>query len=223
MQQVSFAAAALGIGIAFAAPAQADIIMIDASKIQGQNILFNKDDQTAALVNGFTNSNPALSVDITSGGAIVFANGGQARVEGNLDTSTENKNDRVNLTQFELDLTSGGTFNELELRLFQGQGSTATTASFTLIDNAGDEFTFNNQALVGDARFGFRGIKGQTIRSVAFTVNGNGIADVRQIRLDPATPTEAIPEPATWAMMIGGFGMLGAAARRRPRMAVSPT
>ncbi len=25
----------------------------------------------------------------------------------------------------------------------------------------------------------------------------------------------AVPEPATWAMMIGGFGMLGAAARRR--------
>jgi hypothetical protein len=27
--------------------------------------------------------------------------------------------------------------------------------------------------------------------------------------------TPAIPEPATWAMMIGGFGMLGAATRRR--------
>jgi hypothetical protein len=27
----------------------------------------------------------------------------------------------------------------------------------------------------------------------------------------------AIPEPATWAMMLGGFGLLGAAARRRSR------
>jgi hypothetical protein len=25
----------------------------------------------------------------------------------------------------------------------------------------------------------------------------------------------AVPEPATWAMMIGGFGMVGAAMRRR--------
>jgi hypothetical protein len=24
-----------------------------------------------------------------------------------------------------------------------------------------------------------------------------------------------VPEPATWAMMIGGFGLIGAAARRR--------
>ncbi len=31
----------------------------------------------------------------------------------------------------------------------------------------------------------------------------------------------AIPEPATWAMMIGGFGMAGAAMRRRARVAVT--
>jgi hypothetical protein len=30
----------------------------------------------------------------------------------------------------------------------------------------------------------------------------------------------AVPEPATWAMMIGGFGLLGAAARRRGRTSV---
>ncbi|MES2288157.1 MAG: PEPxxWA-CTERM sorting domain-containing protein [Pseudomonadota bacterium] len=31
----------------------------------------------------------------------------------------------------------------------------------------------------------------------------------------------AVPEPATWAMMIGGFGAIGVAARRRRRMTVS--
>jgi hypothetical protein len=30
-------------------------------------------------------------------------------------------------------------------------------------------------------------------------------------------PGSAVPEPATWAMMLGGFGLLGAAARRRTR------
>ncbi|HEU4967319.1 PEPxxWA-CTERM sorting domain-containing protein [Sphingomonas sp.] len=30
-------------------------------------------------------------------------------------------------------------------------------------------------------------------------------------------PAAAIPEPATWAMMLGGFGLLGATARRRSR------
>jgi len=31
----------------------------------------------------------------------------------------------------------------------------------------------------------------------------------------------AVPEPATWAMMLGGFGVLGAAARRRQRTAIT--
>jgi len=30
-----------------------------------------------------------------------------------------------------------------------------------------------------------------------------------------ATVTGAVPEPATWAMMIAGFGLVGGAMRRR--------
>jgi hypothetical protein len=31
-------------------------------------------------------------------------------------------------------------------------------------------------------------------------------------------PTAAVPEPATWAMMVGGFGLIGSAMRRRQRV-----
>ena len=34
-------------------------------------------------------------------------------------------------------------------------------------------------------------------------------------------PTAAVPEPATWAMMIGGFGLIGAASRRAKRVRVA--
>lgn len=37
----------------------------------------------------------------------------------------------------------------------------------------------------------------------------------------PPTPTAAIPEPATWAMMFAGFGLIGASMRRRKTMIVT--
>lgn len=43
---------------------------------------------------------------------------------------------------------------------------------------------------------------------------GNGELCDWTLQLTP-TPTSAVPEPATWAMMIAGFGMVGAQLRRR--------
>jgi hypothetical protein len=56
-------------------------------------------------------------------------------------------------------------------------------------------------------------------RRVLFT---NDIANIAALRLSSTnyafeidSVAVAVPEPATWAMMLGGFGLLGAAARRR--------
>ena len=35
------------------------------------------------------------------------------------------------------------------------------------------------------------------------------------LRLDYLVPTAVVPEPATWALMVGGFGLMGGALRRR--------
>jgi hypothetical protein len=59
------------------------------------------------------------------------------------------------------------------------------------------------------------------------TINSDDIGVAREYRTVALTyfsgqvGGEVVPEPATWAMMIGGFGMLGAAARRRGRTAVA--
>jgi len=47
-----------------------------------------------------------------------------------------------------------------------------------------------------------------------YNAEGAGLAEVR-------FNGEAVPEPATWAMMIGGFGLVGGALRRRRTTAVS--
>jgi hypothetical protein len=56
--------------------------------------------------------------------------------------------------------------------------------------------------------------------STAGLVNGGGNEpDVSHlIWVDPPLPVTAVPEPATWALAITGFGLAGAALRRRRRM-----
>jgi hypothetical protein len=199
-----------------AAPSSATVVLVDASSIQGANVLFNSGVQTGTEVFGNTNNGIAtlrFTGGTVGGGTILRANGGQARVEGALDASTQNPNDTLLVSSLQFGLINQATFNNLEFNLF---GGTATSATFNITDNEGQLFTFANRALGnGENFFGFQGINGETIRNVSITFNGGGVGDIRQIRLDALAGAGPIPEPATWAMMVGGFGLLGAAARRR--------
>lgn len=63
------------------------------------------------------------------------------------------------------------------------------------------------------------GGNGSSSTGTGFTTSNSGIGTVTYTYDGAATP--AVPEPATWAMMIAGFGFIGAAMRRRkPRTAV---
>ncbi len=67
------------------------------------------------------------------------------------------------------------------------------------------------------------------VKALGFTVNvgpdnsGGGAAIKSSFLLhDVPAPVRAVPEPATWAMMIGGFGMIGGAMRRRKVHVTTP-
>lgn len=61
------------------------------------------------------------------------------------------------------------------------------------------------------------GDAGERFTSIGFvsSVSDAGVLDLRQLRLDGIQAISAVPEPATWTLMILGIGAVGATLRRR--------
>jgi PEP-CTERM motif len=83
-------------------------------------------------------------------------------------------------------------------------------AFVTFGDNSTQTFALSR---IANSFFGLT--SDRLIKSIAFGPNGNGISTSGSTAIDNLTIGNAVPEPATWAMMIVGFGLIGAAARRR--------
>jgi hypothetical protein len=110
-------------------------------------------------------------------------------------------------------LTQGGTFRQAEFNLFNAQGSTSSVL-ISVNGGAAQSFALGN----GENFFNVFATGSDVITSIAFDTNGVGVNDLRQVRLGDFGTTSAVPEPATWAMMFLGFGGLGYAMRRKPKV-----
>jgi hypothetical protein len=67
---------------------------------------------------------------------------------------------------------------------------------------------------------GFTTLDSDTPIEFSFTT-GNSYFLLDNVSLSDFGPAEAVPEPATWAMMIGGFGLIGGAMRRRQKVSTA--
>ena len=76
-------------------------------------------------------------------------------------------------------------------------------------------FTFGNGGAFSVA------LSDATFNEGAFWGLGNHGAHITGTFTLLSDSTPAVPEPATWAMMIGGFGLIGAAMRRRQKVSVT--
>jgi hypothetical protein len=105
---------------------------------------------------------------------------------------------------------SGTTLDDsvATLGLFDGVANTAIPAGFISLGDSGS-IAFNLKSITsGAGLFLYLG-----------EVGDNGEVAGSNVEL-LSTPVPQVPEPATWAMFIGGFGLIGAAMRRRQRVSV---
>ena len=123
-------------------------------------------------------------------------------------------------------LTGGNTFASATFNLFPlpgNQDNEATSVIITFLDPLGHTVT---QAIStnGNNFLGISGNAGERFISVEFTGNPitTGVQDMRQLRLGGVAGPNGtpLPEPATWAMMLLGFGAAGFSIRRSRRKAM---
>jgi hypothetical protein len=103
------------------------------------------------------------------------------------------------------------------------QGVTADFVSFTLTLAGEDPFLSGPLAIDhnpnGENKWGFLAENGESILNLHYSFSGGGgEADaLRQVRITTGPGGVPVPEPATWTMMLLGFGVTGFALRRKLR------
>lgn len=175
-------------------PAQSNLIRnacgLDAASGQGTSIL------------GCLNDNHAQLVSVMSDESLVFAGGGQARVEGSTGGYSL------------LTLSAGGanlTSVILNLNVSQDgfvsfSDGTTTSSLFKVVASGQNFFTLTGT---------FSSLSLRTFADAAGTTESDSILDAREIRL--GTAVAAVPEPQTYALMLAGLGVIGFLGRRRFR------
>lgn len=113
---------------------------------------------------------------------------------------------------FGITRTGGGEFTLNSIAISDFSNS-ANPRAFRFVFN-----TANGQEVVDittDAAAGLQTIALNRSGLLSVSLGGSGFPQIDNVSFTVASATAPVPEPATWAMMIVGFGAVGATLRRR--------
>jgi len=210
-----FASAAAGLALLSAAPALADITVISSPPFPQnppENVLLTATAPGSPLL-GQTNQTHTQVLFTSTTDVLSSPPQGQAFLA-STDGSLQNLN--ISLTDPNLGFTS-----------FEFNVDAASSQQITLLftDQFGQTQAANGQPTTftvggsGSNFFNALATNGEVITNVSLT--GANLTDIGQVRLGGVVSFQGgpIPEPATWAMMIFGFGGIGLLLRRRHGLA----
>ena len=156
------------------------------------------------------NGSTTVTTDTTDANQVMLNQGaGQAELTGAILSG----NDTYLLQSGNIFLTNNDAFNWIEVSF---GGVSAATVDFivTLAGGGTESFvgTILDHTASGENKFAFTTDVG--ITNLFYSFNDGTATNIRQVRIIPAEGPNAVPEPATWAMMLLGFGGIGMAMRR---------
>jgi PEP-CTERM motif len=182
--------------------------------------------QAATVSFGYIGADRTAAVNVTGQGQLIRVTDGVGSFSFLQPTLTPQSGTfgLADLAAFTLDTSTIFTFSQVNPSGFPSSGSfnyglaDLTSFSATFADGALTALSFETNALapissVGNGDFGLQSFRVTGLGpDGASTFNGDF-----QLLTSGQLEIAAVPEPATWALMIIGFGMIGGALRTRHR------
>lgn len=180
--------------------------------------------QDATTVFGLTKPGN-VSVSFTSTTQLHITGGkGYAQISDSTPTGTP-------LDNLSIYLTEGGGFTGYEFTIQYGSQNVGKnspallTIGYDLVNGGGGTFTYaagdavrENLRFTNNTAFDFQLLATDgDVLSRVYLLSDKKFAQIKQNDITVAPQVGAVPEPSTWAMMLLGFGLMGAGYRRQAR------
>ena len=218
MRKLMFSLLAGAAGVLGATNAQATVIICGGTNTsnlpacpnaQTDNILINSADGVPTITGSTQPSQGGVGLTITGNENLTGVANGQAKA-GATDNTTN---------YLMLDLDGDNTFGYAEFSVVPISGNADNEATSMIITYyiPGAGMQTVEIKTNGETKFGLYGDAGERFTGFSLSTDPSttNFDEIRQIKLEVASPTNVVPEPGTWAMMLLGFGAVGFGMRRR--------